>query len=85
VADCLETLEEIAQEARDAFIEAGGKEFNYLSCLNDSPAMVDTLVGLVERHTGGWNITKADAASAAAAASERAAAAQRAISLGALA
>ena len=85
VADCLETLEEIAQEARDAFLNAGGKEFNYLPCVNDSPAMVDTLVGLVERHTGGWDIAKPDASLEAAAASERATAAQRALALGALA
>jgi ferrochelatase len=85
VSDCLETLEEIAQEARDAFLNAGGKEFNYLPCLNDSPAMVETLVGLVERHTGGWDITKPNSALEAADAAERAAAAQRAIALGALA
>jgi ferrochelatase len=85
VSDCLETLEEIAQEARDAFLNAGGKEFNYLPCLNDSPAMVETLAGLVERHTGGWDITKPDSALEAANAAERAAAAQSAIALGALA
>jgi len=85
VADCLETLEEIAQEARDAFLGAGGKAFNYLPCVNHSPAMVDTLVGLVERHTGGWDIAKPDSPSEAAAAVERADAAQRARDLGALA
>ena len=34
-SDCLETLEEIDQEAREAFLHAGGKEFHYLPCLND--------------------------------------------------
>jgi ferrochelatase len=35
-SDCLETLEEIAMEAREAFLHAGGKEFHYIPCLNDS-------------------------------------------------
>ena len=55
VADCLETLEEIAQEARDAFLEAGGKEFRYIACLNDSPVWVDALTALAERHMAGWD------------------------------
>ncbi len=55
VADCLETLEEIAQEARDAFIEAGGKEFRYIPCLNDSPAWINALSTLAERHMQGWD------------------------------
>jgi ferrochelatase len=84
VADCLETLEEIAQEARDAFLNAGGKTFNYLPCVNHSPAMVQALVGLVEQHTAGWNTLKLDAPAQAAAAAERAASAQRARDLGAL-
>ena len=36
-ADCLETLEEIAIEARAAFLSAGGKTFHYIPCLNNSP------------------------------------------------
>ena len=35
VADCLETLEEIAQEARHAFLESGGQDYRYVPCLND--------------------------------------------------
>lgn len=53
-ADCLETLEEIDQEARQAFIGAGGKEFHYLPCLNDRPAGMRALTALVERHLQGW-------------------------------
>lgn len=34
-ADCLETLEEIAMECREAFLRAGGREFGYISCLNE--------------------------------------------------
>ena len=54
VADCLETLEEIAQEARDAFIEAGGQRFNYVPCLNDDPAWVAALSAIALRHLQGW-------------------------------
>lgn len=55
VADCLETLEEIAQEARHAFLEAGGEAFSYVPCLNDSPAWIDALAALAERHLSGWD------------------------------
>ena len=42
-ADCLETLEEIAQEGRDAFLKAGGKEFHYIPTTNDTPAWMTLL------------------------------------------
>jgi len=54
VADCLETLEEIAQEAQHAFIEAGGQRFHYVPCLNDDPSWIDALAGIAERHLQGW-------------------------------
>lgn len=54
VSDCLETLEEIGMEAKAAFVGAGGSEFRYVPCLNDGPAFVDALAGLVERHLSGW-------------------------------
>ena len=53
-ADCLETLEEIAQEARQAFLTAGGKEFHYLTCLNDAPEWIAAMGALVGRHLAGW-------------------------------
>ena len=53
-ADCLETLEEIALEARDAFIAAGGLRFNYVPCLNDSAAWIAALGGIAQRHLQGW-------------------------------
>ena len=52
--DCLETLEEIAQEARDAFTGAGGTEFNYIPCLNDSAAWIGALSAIAQRHMQGW-------------------------------
>jgi ferrochelatase len=54
VADCLETLEEIAQEAREAFLASGGERFDYVPCLNAEPVWIDALAGLAERHLGGW-------------------------------
>jgi protoporphyrin/coproporphyrin ferrochelatase len=63
--DCLETLEEIAQEARDAFIEAGGRQFRYIPCLNDSPQGLNTLVAVAERHLAGWPTARAGAATPA--------------------
>ncbi|MDM0023356.1 ferrochelatase [Variovorax saccharolyticus] len=53
-ADCLETLEEIAMEGREAFIGSGGKEFHYIPCLNDSPAWISALSGIAERNLAGW-------------------------------
>lgn len=54
LADCLETLEEIQIECRDAFIEAGGEAFRYIPCLNDDPTWADGLTELVKTHLQGW-------------------------------
>jgi len=54
VADCLETLEEIAQEAQEAFMEAGGERFAYVPCVNDSPVFIDALAKLALTHLQGW-------------------------------
>ena len=58
-ADCLETLEEISQEARDAFLGAGGKEFHYIPCLNDRHEWIDALSALAIQHLQGWPTTAA--------------------------
>ncbi len=58
VVDCLETLEEIALEGKEDFLEAGGKEFGYISCLNESPAFIQALGQLTQRHTSGWPVAK---------------------------
>ncbi|SNS43159.1 ferrochelatase [Sphingomonas laterariae] len=52
--DCLETLEEVAMQGRDAFLAAGGEHFAYLPCLNDSPVGVDMLKKLLRRELEGW-------------------------------
>ena len=57
VTDCLETLEEIAMEVRDAFIESGGTELRYIPCLNDYPPWIEALGSLAERHLQGWDTT----------------------------
>jgi len=53
-ADCLETLEEIDQEARAAFLAAGGKEFGYIPCLNDQHEGIAALAGIALSHMAGW-------------------------------
>lgn len=61
VADCLETLEEIALEGRDAFLQAGGRDFRYIPCLNDAPEFIGALATLVERQCAGWPVARAGA------------------------
>ena len=75
VADCLETLEEIAIEGRDAFKAAGGQEFHYVPCLNDNPTWLAALAEIVQDHLQGWPTRGADQAAEAAATRERALAA----------
>ena len=53
-ADCLETLEEIAQEGRDDFLAAGGKEYHYIPALNEDPDWIRALGNIAERHLAGW-------------------------------
>jgi ferrochelatase len=49
VADCLETLEEIAVAGRQSFLEAGGESFDQIPCLNDQAPYLAFLAGRVER------------------------------------
>jgi ferrochelatase len=53
-SDCLETLEEIDQEGRAAFLRSGGQEFNYLPCLNDQHEWIAALSAIAMRHVQGW-------------------------------
>lgn len=53
-ADCIETLEEINEEIKESFEEAGGEDFLYIPCLNDEPAHIDALVGVIRRNLEGW-------------------------------
>jgi ferrochelatase len=53
-ADCVETLEEIAQENKEIFLEHGGERFSFIPCLNDSADGIGVLVHLIERELEGW-------------------------------
>ncbi|MBI1888126.1 MAG: ferrochelatase [Nitrosomonadales bacterium] len=56
VADCLETLEEIALEGKEAFQHAGGGEYHYIPCLNDRNDWLHALTDLVMDNLHGWLI-----------------------------
>lgn len=49
-SDCLETLEEIAQENRQEFLDAGGKQFKYIPCLNDGEDHIELMYSLVYKY-----------------------------------
>jgi protoporphyrin/coproporphyrin ferrochelatase len=57
--DCLETLEEIAMEGKESFLHAGGQEFSYIPCLNDSQAWITALGDVAEQHLSGWDTKSA--------------------------
>jgi len=53
-ADCIETLEEINEEIKESFEEAGGEHFLYIPCLNDDDAHIDALSEAIEDSLKGW-------------------------------
>ena len=53
-ADCLETIEEIGEENREYFEEAGGEKFSFIACLNDRADHADALTDVILQHTQGW-------------------------------
>jgi ferrochelatase len=53
-ADCLETLEELAIRGRASFLAAGGTDFAYLPCLNDSAPGIAMLRAIIGRELEGW-------------------------------
>jgi protoporphyrin/coproporphyrin ferrochelatase len=71
-SDCLETLEELAQEGRDAFLAAGGRSFHYIPCLNDEAGWIRALGGIAQQHLAGWPTQAAPDPQALAAQNERA-------------
>ncbi|MEM6985366.1 MAG: ferrochelatase [Pseudomonadota bacterium] len=54
ISDCVETLEEIALEGRDTFLEAGGEQFSTIACLNASEECIDVLEALAANELAGW-------------------------------
>ncbi|WP_340108331.1 ferrochelatase [Pikeienuella sp. HZG-20] len=53
-ADCVETLEEINDEIREAFEAAGGRRFDYIPCLNDDDAHIDMMEAILKSELTGW-------------------------------
>ncbi len=54
VADCLETVDEIGNEAAEEFLENGGENFSHIPCLNDSEDGMKVIETLVRRELQGW-------------------------------
>ncbi len=48
--DCLETLEEIAIQNKQLFLDAGGRVYNYISCLNDQPQHIEMISHLIRNY-----------------------------------
>jgi len=53
-ADCIETLEEINEEIKESFEEAGGEDFTYIPCLNDDAAHIEALTTIISENLAGW-------------------------------
>jgi ferrochelatase len=53
-ADCVETLEELALEGRDEFIEHGGEDYAVLDCLNTSDHGLAMIDAMLRRELSGW-------------------------------
>ena len=53
-ADCLETIEEIAEENREYFMENGGESYHYITALNSEPLHIDTLTKIIQRNIQDW-------------------------------
>jgi ferrochelatase len=58
--DCLETLEEIAMQNAELFVESGGQSLRYIPALNARDDHVSLLAGLIERHSAGWSNAERD-------------------------
>lgn len=53
-SDCLETIEEIGEENRDYFLEAGGERFEYIPCLNSGDGHIEFLSALISERLQPW-------------------------------
>ena len=62
VADCLETLEEIAIEGKTLFIQAGGREYHYIPCLNERDDWIQALTDIVAENLPGWALSSPEEA-----------------------
>lgn len=57
-ADCLETIEEIGEENKEYFMEAGGKRYEYIEALNSDDEHMDMLFDLIKQNLQGWQLDK---------------------------
>jgi len=53
VSDCLETLEEIAEQGKESFLHNGGESFEMVPCLNVHPVWVRALAGWIKEYVNG--------------------------------
>jgi len=74
VADCLETIEEIGMRGREIFLDAGGREYRLIPCLNDHPLWIEALQAMVVQHHQGAVVRGVSAVSATEPQQSRAAA-----------
>jgi len=58
-ADCLETIEEIGMEVRDAFLAGGGQVFHRIPCLNGAQAWIGALGEIAAENLQGWPVKAA--------------------------
>lgn len=62
MSDCLETREAIAIENKVAFVQTGGRDFNYSPCLNKRSQWIQTMTQNLREHLSGWLMSEAEAA-----------------------
>ncbi|WP_421132742.1 ferrochelatase [Alteromonas sp. A079] len=60
-ADCLETIEEIGEENREYFMEAGGERYEYIDALNSDEEHIEMLFSLVQENLHGWTVSSDNA------------------------
>ena len=52
--DCLETLEEISEEGKNTFLDAGGESYQFIPCLNDDEKHMHALAAIAKQHISNW-------------------------------
>lgn len=57
-ADCLETIEEIDQENRHAYMESGGIDYHYIPALNDRKDHIEALSKMIKDNCANWGASE---------------------------
>ena len=60
-SDCLETIEEIGEENRAYFLEAGGERYEYIPALNTTEPHIAALTQLIQTQLQGWDMPEQNA------------------------